>query len=50
MSELRANSNDVIKLYDEKGIRPSDYYLRMLRIQSVNQIENYLIKKFTEPN
>ena len=50
INELRADSNDIVNLFEEKGKYSKDYYIRMLRLSSVNKIENYLIKKFTEPN
>ena len=48
--ELRGNSNDIIKLFNGKKNKPHNYYLKMLTLDSVDKIENFLIKKFTEPN
>ena len=48
--ELIGISNDINKFFIEKAKKPHDYYLRMLKYDSVEKIENYLIKKFTEPS
>ena len=48
--ELRGNSNDFIKLLSDKEKKPNNFHLKMLKFDSVDKIENYLVKKFTEPN
>ena len=50
VDEIRGNSSDVLKLLNGKKQKIMDYYEGKVNIQSINKIENYLIKKFTEPN
>ena len=51
LSDSRANSNDIINLMREKSIcKSKNYYVRMIDTKSLNKIESYLIKKFTDPN
>ena len=49
-AEIRGNSNDLIKQYEDKKQRTNDYLIRMLRIKSLNKVEDFLIKKFTDDN
>ena len=49
-AEIRGNSNDLIKQYEDKNQRTNDYLIRMLRIKSLNKVEDFLIKKFTDDN
>ena len=46
--ELRGNSDDIMKLFNNKDKKPHNFYVKMLNFDSVNKIENFLIKKFTE--
>ena len=48
--EFKENSNDLIKIFSEKDKKSHDYYSKILKLDSVEKIESYLIKKFTEPN
>ena len=48
--ELRGNSDDIMKLFNNKDKKPHNFYVKMLNFDSVNKIENFLIKKFTEPS
>ena len=50
VDEIRGNSSDVLKLLNGKKQKIMDYNEGKVNIQSINKIENYLIKKFTEPN
>ena len=47
-AELR--DNDILDIFGTKNKRPNDYYSTRLKLESVNKIENFLIKKFTDPN
>lgn len=49
-NEMRGNSSDVINLLKAKNKKENDIKINQINIQSVNKIENFLIKKFTEPN
>ena len=42
--------NDLMNLFGNKNRRQNDYYGTKLKIETVNKIENFLIKKFTDPN
>ena len=46
--ELRGNSDDIMKLFNNKDKKPHNFYVKMLNFDSINKIENFLIKKFTE--
>ena len=48
--ELRGNSNDPIKLLNDKEKKTHNFHLKILNFDSVDKIENFLINKFTEPN
>ena len=49
-AEIRGNSNDIVKQYEDREQKTNDYLVRMLRIKSLNKIEDFLIKKFTDDN
>ena len=42
--------NDLMNLFGNKNRRQNDYYGTKLKLETVNKIENFLIKKFTDPN
>ena len=50
LAESRANSNDINNLIKDKDINKNkNFYIRMIDTKSINKIESYLIKKFSEP-
>ena len=48
--KIRENPIDIIKQYEDREQKPNDYYLKMLRIKTLNKIEDFLVKKFTNDN
>ena len=48
-SDTKTNSKDLMNLIKD-GNKSKNYYIRMIDPLSINQIENYLIRKFTESN
>jgi hypothetical protein len=48
IAELK--ENDLMNLFGNKNRRQNDYYGTKLKLETVNKIENFLIKKFTDPN
>ena len=49
LADFRSNSNDIIELIKNKNDIKKNY-VKMIDLNSVNKLESYLIKKFTEPN
>jgi len=49
LADFRSNSNDVIELIKNKNDVKKNY-VKMIDLNSVNKLESYLIKKFTDPN
>ena len=49
-TDIRGSSSDIIKSLKEKKQKTNDYYGGKFDIKSVNKIENFLIKKFTDPS
>ena len=47
--DSRTNSNDIVNAIKD-GNKCNNYYIRMIDPLSINKIETYLIKKFTESN
>ena len=47
--DSRTNSNDIVNAIKD-GHKCNNYYIRMIDPLSINKIETYLIKKFTESN
>ena len=48
--DTSGNSNELNKLFFDKNKKQKDFYGAMLKLESIDKIENFLIKKFTEPN
>ena len=49
LADFRSNSNDIIELIKNKNDIKKNY-VKMIDLNSVNKLESYLIKKFTDPN
>ena len=53
LADFRANSNDFFNLVKKKKFNNNNIkndYIRMIDKESINKLESYLIKKFSEPN
>ena len=49
LADYRSNSNDIMELIKNKNDIKKNY-VKMIDLNSVNKLETYLIKKFTDPN
>ena len=49
LADFRSNSNDIIELIKNKNDIKKNH-VKMIDLNSVNKLESYLIKKFTDPN